>query len=244
MWHLYCAIAAMIKNYFKLAFRNLVKRRGYSLLNIFGLALGITCCLLIFQYVAFERSFDKFENKSNQIVRLRLDSYHAGELQWKSATSYPAFGPTMKRDFPEVENFCRLHDADMVLSNDEKNIKFKEEKGYYADASFSFHVQCSVIEWQSKKALEGPDKILLSEKTAKNISAAKKHWVKTGFPQSAFFKNFLVTGVFKEIPVTSHLIINHLASYATRLTSFARTAILPTLLKQVSAGMISIPICN
>jgi putative ABC transport system permease protein len=89
----------MIKNYFKLAFRNLIKRRGYSMLNIFGLALGISCCLLIFQYVAFERSFDKFQTNSDQIVRLRLDSYHAGELQWKSATAYPAFGPTMKRDF-------------------------------------------------------------------------------------------------------------------------------------------------
>ncbi len=52
----------MISSYFKLAFRNLVKRRGYSLLNIFGLAPGTTCCLLIFQYVAFERSFDRFQS--------------------------------------------------------------------------------------------------------------------------------------------------------------------------------------
>jgi putative ABC transport system permease protein len=126
----------MIKNYFNLALRNLAKRKGYSLLNIFGLALGFTCCLLIFQYVAFERSFDRFEKNADRIVRFRLDSYHAGELQWKSATSYPAFGPTMKKDFPEVENFCRLHDADLVLSNDERNIKFKEDKGYYADPSF------------------------------------------------------------------------------------------------------------
>src|SRR6266516_8162203 len=126
----------MLNNYFKLGLRNLVKRRGYSLLNIFGLATGITCCLLILQYVAFERSFDRFENKSGQIIRLRLDSYQQEKLSWKSATSYPAFGPTMKRDFPEVENFCRLHDADLVLSNDERNVKFKEEKGYYVDPSF------------------------------------------------------------------------------------------------------------
>ena len=77
----------------------------------FGLAIGITCCLLIFQYVAFERSYDTFENNADQVVSLRLDSYQPGKLSWKSATSYPAFGPTMKKDFPEVENFCRLHDA-------------------------------------------------------------------------------------------------------------------------------------
>ena len=206
----------MIKNYLKLAFRNLVKRRGYSLLNIFGLALGITCCLLIFQYVAFERSFDKFENKSNQIVRLRLDSYHAGELQWKSATSYPAFGPTMKRDFPEVENFCRLHDADMVLSNDEKNIKFKEEKGYYADASFLSMFNIQLLSGNQKNALEGPDKLLLSEKTAKKYFGSEEALgKKLVFRNPPFTRSFLVTGVFKEIPGNSHLIINHLASYAT-----------------------------
>src|SRR5215475_9213363 len=117
----------MIANYFKIALRNLLKRKGYSFLNIIGLAIGITCCLLIFQYVAFEKSYDKFSDKAKDIVRLRLDSYRQGKLAWKSATSYPAFGPTMKRDFPEVENFCRLHDAELLLSNDEKNVKFNEE---------------------------------------------------------------------------------------------------------------------
>ena len=83
----------MIKNYFKIAFRNLAKRKGYSLLNIFGLAIGIASCLLIFQYVAFQRSFDSFPAKAKQMVRLRLDSYQQGKLSWKSATVYPAFGP-------------------------------------------------------------------------------------------------------------------------------------------------------
>src|SRR6187397_2340509 len=122
----------MLGNYFKIAFRNLVKRKGYSLLNIFGLAIGITCCLLIFQYVAFERSYDKFPARADDIVRLRLDFYQQGKLSWKSATTYPAFGPTMKKDFPEVEDFCRLHDAELLLSNEEKNVRFNELKGYFA----------------------------------------------------------------------------------------------------------------
>ena len=206
----------MIKNYFKLAVRNLFKRKGYSLLNILGLAIGITCCLLIFQYVAFERSYDKFEDKANQIVRLRLDNYSQGKLAWKSATSYPAFGPTMKNDFPEVENFCRLHDADLVLANEERNVKFKEEKGYFADASFLSMFNVQLIKGNPANALDGPDKILLSEKTAKKYfgdeDALGKRLV---FRDPQFSRSFEVTGVFKEFPSNSHLIINHLASYAT-----------------------------
>ena len=119
----------MFSSYFKIAWRNLFKRKGYSLLNIFGLAIGITSCLLIFRYVAFERSYDSFPDKSERIVRLRLDTYLQGKLAWKSATSYPAFGPTMKRDFPEVENFCRLIDANMLLSNEEGNSERGPEIG-------------------------------------------------------------------------------------------------------------------
>ncbi|MEO6453399.1 MAG: ABC transporter permease, partial [Ginsengibacter sp.] len=206
----------MINNYFKLAFRNFIKRKGYSLLNIIGLAIGITCCLLIFQYVAYERSYDKFESKADQIVRLRLDSYHEGKLSWKSATSYPAFGPTMKKDFPEVENFCRLHDADLVLANDERDVKFKEEKGYYADPSFLEMFNVQLLKGNPEVALSAPDKILLSENTARKYFGDEEPLgKKLFFRDPQFSRTFEVTGVFKEFPSNSHLTINHLASYAT-----------------------------
>lgn len=206
----------MIANYFKIALRNLLKRKGYSFLNIIGLAIGITCCLLIFQYVAFERSYDKFPEKSKDIVRLRLDSYRQGKLAWKSATSYPAFGPTMKRDFPEVENFCRLHDADLLLSNDEKNVKFTEEKGYYADPAFLSMFNVQLKEGNPETALNGPDKLLLSESMAHkyfgNENALGKRLV---YRAGGYTANYEITGVFKEFPKNSHLIVNHLASYAS-----------------------------
>ena len=72
----------MFRNHLNLAIRNLVKRKGYSLLNILGLAIGITCCLLIFQYVARERSYERFNPNAEQIVRLRLDSWQQGKLAW------------------------------------------------------------------------------------------------------------------------------------------------------------------
>jgi len=212
----------MITNYLKLAARNLSKRKGYSLLNIAGLAVGIACSVLIFQYVAFERSFDSFPQQANHIVRLRLDSYQQGRLSWKSATVYPAFGPTMKRDFPEVKNFCRLHDADMLLSNDERNVKFNELKGYYADPSFLSMFNVQLVEGNPRTALEGPDKLLLSESTARKYFGQEDAMgKKLVFRDPAFTRTMEVTGVFKEYPANSHLIIHHLASFAT-LASIVR----------------------
>jgi putative ABC transport system permease protein len=208
----------MITNYLKLALRNLVKRKGYAMLNILGLAIGITCCLLIFQYVAFEKSYDKFQPKADEIVRLRLDSYHQGKLQWKSATVYPAFGPTMKKDFPEVEEFCRLIDANGLFANDERNVKFNEEKGYYADPSALSMLGIQLTIGNSKTALNGPDKILLSENTAKKYFGTDDAMgKKLVYRDPSFTRTLEVTGIFKEFPANSHLIINHVLSYSGTL---------------------------
>jgi putative ABC transport system permease protein len=114
----------MFINHLKIALRNLLKRKGFAALNILGLAIGITCCLLIFQYVSYERSYDTFQKNGRNIVRIRLDQYKQGQLAWQSATSYPAIGPTLKKDYPEVENFCRLIDDNLLLSNQAMNVKF------------------------------------------------------------------------------------------------------------------------
>src|SRR5450432_2277410 len=157
----------MLKNYLKIAFRNLTSRKGYSLLNILGLAIGITCCLLIFQYVSYERSYDTFNKDAKNIVRLRLDKYQQGRLEWKSATIYPAIGPTLKKEFPEVDDFCRLHDAELLLSNQEKDVKFSEKKGYYADPAAISMLDVKMIKGNPQDALSAPDKMIVSESLAK-----------------------------------------------------------------------------
>src|SRR5579872_6348115 len=157
----------MLENHLRLAWRNLLKRKGYAALHIFGLATGITCCLLIFHYVAYERSYDTFEQNTSRIFRLRLDAYQQGKLAWQSATAYPAIGPAMKKEFPQVENFGRLIDADLLLSNPDKNVKFKELKGYFADPSMLGMLDIHLISGDRATALDGPDKILLSEAMAR-----------------------------------------------------------------------------
>lgn len=206
----------MLRGYLKLAFRNLVKRRGYSLLNILGLAIGITCCLLIFQYVSFERSYDTFPERSRNIARLRLDAYLQGKLAWQSATVYPAFGPTMKKDFPEVEEFCRLIDAEVLLSNDQRDIKFSERKGYFADPSFVSMFSLAMTKGDPNKVLNGPGKIMLSETMAKKYFGNQEPMgQKLTIRDPDYTRTLEVTGIFKDFPVNSHLTVNHLVSYST-----------------------------
>jgi putative ABC transport system permease protein len=208
----------MISNYLKLSVRNLGKRKGYSLLNILGLAIGITCCLLIFQYVSFERSYDNFPKNTKQIVRLRLDAYQQGKLAWQSATVYPAFGPTMKKDFPEVEDFCRLIDCGTVLANEKTNVKFKEEKGYFADPSSISMLGVQLVEGNPVSALKNVRSIVISESMARkyfgNDEAVGK-LLEVRDPEFPNQQHLEVTGVFKDYPVNSHLIIQYLVSYAT-----------------------------
>jgi len=206
----------MIRNYLKIAFRNLTKRKGYALLNIFGLAIGITCCLLIFQYVSFERSYEKFNQTNKNIVRLRLDSYQQGKLAWKSATIYPAIGPTLKKEFPEVEDFCRLIDAELLFSNQENNVKYSEKKGYFADQSSISMLGIDMLNGNPGEALNAPDKMIISQSFARkyfNSENAVGKILITKDPQ--FSESFLIAGVFKDYPTNSHLIIDYLVSYST-----------------------------
>jgi putative ABC transport system permease protein len=206
----------MLKNFLAIAVRNLRKRPGYTALHLLGLATGMACCLLILQYVLYERSYDRFHPAADRIVRLELDSYRAGKLSWKSATSYPAFGPTMKRDFPEIEDFCRLIDAEYVLANPTTNVRFAEKKGYYADAGILRMFRVPLLSGNAETALNGPDKILLSEKTARKYFGTTDVLGKTltsnsnGVPLS-----FEVSGVFNNYPGNSHLVLDYLISYRT-----------------------------
>ena len=215
----------MISNYFKLALRNLIKRKGYSLLNILGLAIGITCCLLIFQYVSFERSYDNFPGKAKQIARLRMDSYQQGKLSWQSATVYPAFGPTMKKDFPEVEDFCRLIDCATVLANKNTNVKFKEEKGYFADPSSVSMLGIQMEKGDPSSVLKNSRSIIISETMARKYFGRDDpvgETLELGHAERA-----TVTAVLEDLPSNTHLDVSMIASgssQASAITSLDRTS--------------------
>ncbi len=206
----------MFKNYLTISIRNLSRRRGYALLNIFGLAIGITCCLIIFQYVAYEKSYDKFNNSAKDIVRVRLDSYQQGKLAYKSATSYPAIGPTAKKEMPDVEDFCRLYNVQQLLVNEQKNVKFNELKGYYADASAINMLGFKIIKGNPKDVLNGIDKMIVSESFAKKYFGNDNPVGKTLVSKDPqFTESYIITGIYKDYPRNSHLVIDYIISYAT-----------------------------
>jgi len=218
----------MFRNYLTTALRNILKKKGYTVLNVLGLAMGITCCLLIFQYVAHEKSYDAFHKNADQIIRLRLELRDQGKLTMQSATVFPGLGPIIKKEFPEVVNFCRLIDTriswaggdpvqnNIVLANDDRNIRNLENQGYYADQSFLEMFTIPLARGDMQTALSGPDKIILSESTAEKYFAnddavGKNITIREG----GNTYHYQVTGIFKDYPANSHLAFDYLISYKT-----------------------------
>ena len=93
----------MIANYFIIAYRNVVKNKAFSAINIIGLAIGLAACLLIFQFVSFELSYDKFNEKFERIYRVTNDRFQNGKLIQHGTIMYPTIGPTMAKDYEEIE---------------------------------------------------------------------------------------------------------------------------------------------
>ncbi|HEX5154693.1 MAG TPA: ABC transporter permease [Parafilimonas sp.] len=204
----------MIRSYFKIAFRSLWKRKDYTVLNILGLTIGIASCILIFRYVAYEKTYDDF-SKADQIVRLRLDTYQDEKLAWQSATVYPALAPNMKKDFPEIEAYCRLAPTELSLSNDERDVEFNERKGYYADPSFLSMFDVEIVQGNPENMLSGLNKIVLSADMSRRYFGNENPIGKVLTYRTPFFtRTFQVTGIFKP-PAHSHLVINYLLSYPT-----------------------------
>ena len=120
----------MIRNYFKIAFRNFSKQKGYTLLNIVGLSLGMAASLLILQYVKYERSFDTFHSRAQDIYRIQYNGWQNGKLNYESAVAVPAASAGLKNNFREVEQYTRLLPVSGVLTYEQPGlepISFREE---------------------------------------------------------------------------------------------------------------------
>jgi len=199
---------SLIKSYFKVVLRNFKRHKSFTIINISGLAIGIAACILIFQYVSFENSYDGFHKNADNIYRVRYDAYSKGKLQYKSAAAVPALGPAMKSYFPEVKDFARLSinwGSIIVLYRDDsthKEVSFRHEKSYYADNSFFTMFSFPFVHGSAESALKEPRSVVFSEEIVKkyfnNKAPIGKYVTING-------KDFKVTGVFKDIPNNSHL---------------------------------------
>ena len=163
----------MTKRYFLSAIRNLWRRKGIALLNVFGLTLGITVFLLITQYVRFETSYDQYYPDKDRIYRIGLEQYQNGELVQASAENYPALGPALLKDFPEVESYARMYNLgaknNIVVTYEDglNKIAFKQKRFLYASETFLDLFGYQMVTGDAHSALLEPFKAVLSESTAK-----------------------------------------------------------------------------
>ncbi len=193
----------MIRNYLKIAWRNLLKNKGFSAINIFGLAVGIACCLLITLYVSDELSFDRFHEKADRIYRTNLDVKFGGSEQ-SVATTSDLLGPTLKKDYPQVENFARFYDAGPFLIKKTGTLdNIREEKILFADSTIFEVFTFPLVAGDLKTALKEPNTIVISE------TAAKRHFGNQN-PIGQVLnldnkKDYKITGVMRDIPENSHI---------------------------------------
>src|ERR1700686_5445643 len=129
----------MFKNYFKTAWRNLLKNKIFSLVNIIGLALGMSSTILLLSYISFQNSYDNFHSKKKDIYRVALEFHQNGKLVFHSAENYSGLAPALKKDFPEIINAARLYNMgyknNCVFTYDFDK-RLKETKFLFADAAF------------------------------------------------------------------------------------------------------------
>lgn len=207
----------MFKSYFKLTLRNISRSKGYSFINIFGLSLGIACCLLTANYVAFEFSFDDFHPNVDRTYRVdQTMIWNPDGGMWGS--SGPALATALAHDYPEVEEVTRINTpGDFVVrySDEKGNVAaFNEKDIFAADSNFFNFFGFRLKEGDPRTALQGPNKAVISDEVALKLFGT----------QSALGKiiqlgndriSVEVTGVTERQPDNAHFHFNYLVSMYT-----------------------------
>ncbi|MEQ9102903.1 MAG: ABC transporter permease [Imperialibacter sp.] len=202
----------MLRSYIIVAIRNLRRQGFYSFINIFGLTAGVLSSLFLLLYIKDELSFDAFHKNTDQIYRVGM---HASIQDTKVdiCQAMSPIGPTMKTDFPEVENFVRINYPGRELVTKDAQ-QFYEEKFYFADSSFFSIFSFQLLKGDPKKALVEPNSIVLTESVAKKYFGDDEpigKVIKTGSEEW----QRIVTGVMKDVPTNSHFQPRALISYSS-----------------------------
>ncbi len=191
----------MIRNYIKVALRNLWKNKGYSAINIIGLSAGLATCLLILLYVWDELSYDKFNEKADRIYRVDSDIKFGGTDMKLSVSSDP-MGATLKRDYPQVEQFTRIY-----ASEGSKLIKkgtefINEPKIAYVDSTFFDVFSFPLVNGNAKTALNDPNTCVISQSGAKKYFGTEDVIGKV--IETSEKVSFKITALMKDMPSNSH----------------------------------------
>jgi len=203
----------MIKNWLRTAFRNIRKNPSSSLINIFGLTVGLSSCLLIALFIRHELSYDDFEVNGPRIARVimgyKFDG--GGEMRWGNFTSTKV-APTFKRNFPEVVTAVRMTERDRIVGYQEK--LFTEKEFMFADSSFFDVFSLGLLKGDPHTALSGPKKVIVTTSTARRYFGHEEPMGKL-LRIGTDSTTYLVTGVMADVPSNSQFKFDFLASFSS-----------------------------
>jgi putative ABC transport system permease protein len=200
----------MIKNYILIAIRNFKRQKFFSLLNLFGLALGLTTTLFIGIYIWQEVTYDHFHQKADRISWITTKMQYNGE-QIEFGSTGTKVGPALLRNFPEVEAYTRLLKSSSIFKYQEKS--FEEENVVYADSAF-FHIFSFTLKsGNPATVLSEPNQVVLTHKIARKYFGQQNPVGKTLTVNGA--KEYVVTGIVEEVPDNSQIKFDMLVSFTS-----------------------------
>ncbi len=201
----------MFKNYLKVALRNIIRYKGYSFINIAGMAIGIACCILIFLYVQDELSYDRYHEKSQRTYRVTTRGVVGGN-EFDMAISSAPLGATLVRDFPEVIETARFRNFGFPVLRFQDKV-FSEERFFGADSTFFDIFTVVFLQGDAKTALTQPNTVVLTRSMANKYFGDENPIGKTLNADNR--RDYEITGVVEDVPRNSHFHYDFLGSLAT-----------------------------
>jgi len=191
----------MFKNYLKIALRIMNRHKGYSFINITGLAVGIACFILILLWIRHELSYDRFHENGERIFKVTIESHRSdGRIEPFLDTQFP-LAPALKERYPDIKNAARIFEAKALVRYGSR--AFNEDRFYFTDNSFFEMFTFPLVSGNPETVLSGANSIVITE------DMAQKYFGNTdpiGKIMSVNVKrDFIVTGVMKNIPTNSHI---------------------------------------
>ena len=202
----------MIRNYFRIAYRSLLKNKAFSFINIFGLAAGLAAFLFIIHYVRFERSYERYNKNAPNMFRITLDLYNGSEYVVTDCETYAPTGPILKEKMPEVVDYARMYHNDGLQDIKVGDQKFLEEGIYFADPSAFSLFALNVVHGEPGKALSAPYQTVITR------SIARKYFGRENVLDEEIVidrSKYHVSAVIEDLPANTHLKFGILLSHAT-----------------------------
>ncbi|WKN43462.1 ABC transporter permease [Tunicatimonas pelagia] len=208
----------MTKNYFKIAYRNLLKNKHFSLINIIGLSISLCASLFLGIFILFELSYDNFHERSDDIYRVGAAMYIDGKEQARVPKNLPPLAAALQSSYPEVESFVRLVplEGSVAIANEDNQSVFNEKKLFFVDSTFFDIFSFSEVSGELSTALQQPNSIVLTRAMAQKYFGNDEVMGKTLVLKEGNMKVPLkITGICEDVPTNSHLAFDFLVSINT-----------------------------